>query len=138
MKRVLSLICALALAISCLFVLASCGAPNSDPDKALEALKENGVTWAAKDTKVIPGLLKIAGIDDVDCVVSGTGKIDDEYAHITIIYFEDASAASDEWEDVQDYADDKKDDEAEESDWVCKKSGKMIYYGTKNAIKAAK
>ncbi|MBQ8146620.1 MAG: hypothetical protein IJ039_07525 [Clostridia bacterium] len=138
MKRVLSLICVLALAISCLFIFASCGAPNSDPDKALEALKENGVEWAGKDKTVIPGLLKIAGIDDVDCVVSGTGKIDDEYAHITIIYFEDADAASDEWEDVQEYAEKEKDDDAEESDWVCKKSGKMIYYGTKNAIKAAK
>lgn len=138
MKRVLSLICVLALAISCLFIFASCGAPNSDPDKAVAALKESGIEAAAKDTKIIPGLLKIADIDDVDCVVSGTGKIDEEFAHVTIIYFEDAEAASDEWEDVQKYAEDKKDDEAEDSEWVCEKSGKMIYFGTKNAIKAAK
>ena len=138
MKKVLSIVCLLALTVACLFTMVSCGGPNSDPDEALAALKENGVTWAAKDTKLIPGLLKMAGIDGVDCVVSGTGEIDEEFAQITIIYFNDADAAKAEWEDVKKYAEEEKADEAEESNWVCDKSGKMIYYGTKNAIDAAK
>ena len=137
MKKVLSIVCLLALTVACLFTMISCGGPNSNPDEAVAALKDNGIA-AAKDDKLIPGLLKIAGIDGVDCVVSGTGEIEDEYAHITIIYFNDADAAEAEWEDVQKYAEDEKSDEAEESNWVCDKSGKMIYYGTKNAIAAAK
>ena len=136
MKKIISFVCLLALTLSCLFAFTACGAPNSDPDKALEALKSNGVNWAAKDDKVIPGLLKIAGVDNIDCVVSGTGKIDDDYAHITIIYFDTAKDANEAWDDIQDRAEDEKKD-AEDSQWVCKKSGKMIYYGTKNAIKAA-
>ena len=138
MKKSIVKVLALALvAVMMCAMLVSCGGPNADPDKALEALKENGVTWAVKDDTVTPGLLKLAGIDGVDCVVSGTGKIDDEYAHITIIYFDEAADANDAWEDVQEEAEkDKKD--AEDSEWVVKKSGKMIYYGTKNAIKAAK
>lgn len=48
MKKTISIVCLLALAVSCLFVFASCGAPNSNPDEALAALKENGITWAAK------------------------------------------------------------------------------------------
>ena len=138
MKMTIKILAVAMVAIMLCLTLASCGAPNSDPDKALEALKENGVTWAGKDDKVAPGLMKIAGIDGVDCVVSGTGKIDDEYAHITIIYFEEAEDAKEEWEDVQKYADDEKDEDAKDSKWVCKKSGKMIYYGTKNAVAAAK
>ena len=138
MKKIISIVCLIALTVSCLLAFTSCGAPNSDPAKALETLKENGITWAAKDDVVIPGLLKIAGVDNIDCVVSGTGKIDDEYAHITIIYFDSAEDAKAEWEDVQDYAENKKDDDAKDSEWVCKRSGKMIYYGTKNAIAAAK
>lgn len=138
MKKVLSIVCLLALTVCCLFSFASCGAPNSDPDEALAALKENGVTWAAKDTVAIPTALRVLGVEGIDCVVSGTGKIDDEYAHVTIIYFKESDDANDAWETVQDYADDKKDDKAEDSEWVCKKSGKMIYYGTKNAIDAAK
>ncbi len=138
MKKSVKILALALVAIMLCLSLTACGAPNADPDKALESLKDNGVTWAAKDKTVIPGLMKIAGIDGVDCVVSGTGKIDDEFAHITIIYFEEAEDAKDEWEDVKEYAEKDKDDDAKDSEWVIDKSGKMIYYGTKNAIKAAK
>ncbi len=137
MKKTIIRVVALALlAIMTCTLFVAC-APASDPDKALEALKENGVEFAAKDDKVIPGVLKLAGVDGVECVVSGTGKIDDEYAHITIIYFEESADAKDAWDDIKDRAEDAKKD-AEDSEWVCKKSGKMIYYGTKNAINAAR
>ena len=44
--------------------------------------------------------------------------------------------AWDGFEDVlEEFADEE---EMEDSDWVCKKSGKMIYYGTKAGAKAAK
>ena len=137
MKKTIRILALAMVTVMLCLTLASCGGPNADPDKAVEALKDNGINWAGKDTTIIPGLLKLAGVDDVDCVVSGTGKIDDKYAHITVIYFEDAKAATEAMENVEKYAnDDKK--EAEESDWVFKKSGKMIYYGTKDAVKAAK
>ena len=43
MKKVLSLVCLLAIAASCLFVLASCGAtPNADPKAARENLAAEG------------------------------------------------------------------------------------------------
>ena len=138
MKKVLSIVCLLALTIACLFTMVSCGAPNSDPDKALAALKENGINWAGKDTVAIPLTLKLAGIENVDCVVSGTGKIEDKYAHVTIIYFTDSDSAKNAWEKVEERANAAKDDADEDSEWVCDKSGKMIYYGTKNAIDAAK
>ena len=137
MKKVLSIVCLLALTVCCLFAFASCGAPNSNPDDAKAALEENGLK-ATKDTVAQPLVLKGLGIDDVDCVVSAAGKIDDEYAYIYIIYFEETDDAKEAWEDVQEYADKQKSDEAEDSEWVCEKSGKMIYFGTKNAVKAAK
>ena len=136
MKKTLRLLAfALLTAMLCI-TLASCSAPNSDPDDALAALKDNGITWAGKDAVAIPLALKVLGVDGIDTVVTGTGEIDEEFAHVTIIYFEEKDDANDAWEKVQEYADDERDDEA--SDWVCKKSGKMIYYGTKAAIKAAK
>lgn len=136
MKKAIRLLAFAILTVMLCITLASCGGPNADPDDALSALKDNGITWAAKDKVAIPLALKALGVDGVETVVSGTGKIDDEFAHITIIYFEEKDDANDAWEKVQEYADDKKDEDAE--DWVCKKSGKMIYYGTKAAIKAAK
>lgn len=136
MKKALGILAlAMATVVLCL-ALVSCGGPNADPDDALEALKKNGVNFAGKDTIIIPTALKLAGVDGIDSVVSGTGKIEDEYAHITIIYFDEKEDANDAWKKVEEYADKQKDKEA--TDWICKKSGKMIYYGTKNAIKAAK
>lgn len=138
MKKVLSIVCLLALTVACLFTMVSCGAPNSDPDEALAALKENGITWAGKDTLAIPTALKAAGISGVDCVVSGTGEIDEKYAHVTIIYFVDSDSASNAWEKVEERAEKAKENADEETEWVCNKSGKMIYYGTKSAVDAAK
>ena len=136
MKKALRILALAMVSVMLCMTLVSCGGPNADPDKALEALKENGVTWAVKDDIGAPALLKVGGVNGVDCVVSGTGKIDGEFAHITIIYFDEADDAKDAFEKVEELANkDKKD--AEDSDWVFKKSGKMIYYGTKDAVKAA-
>ena len=132
MKKSIRLLALAMLTVMLCLTLASCGGPNADPDKALENLKENGLPLSVKVPNIVSGL----GVDGVDCVVTGTGKIDDEYAHITIIYFEDSASAKDAWEDVQKFADDEKGNDAK--DWVCKKSGKMIYFGTKAAVKAAK
>ncbi len=138
MKNVLRFAAVAMVTIMLCLTLASCGGPNADPDDALAALKENGVTWAAKDNTVLPGVYKLLGVDDVECVVSGTGKIDGEYAHVTIIYFEEKDDANDAWEKIQKESEDDKKDADEDAEWVCKKSGKMIYYGTKEAINAAK
>ena len=137
MKNTLRILAVAMVAVMLCLTLASCGGPNPDPDKALESLKDNGVTFAGKDTLIIPTALKIAGVDGISSVVSGTGKIDDKYAHVTIIYFEEAEDAKNAFEKVEEYANKNK-GEAEDSDWVFKKSGKMIYYGTKDAINAAK
>ena len=138
MKNILKVAAIAMVTVMLCLTLASCGGPNADPDDALAALKENGVTWAAKDNTVLPGVYKLLGVDDVECVVSGTGKIDGEYAHVTIIYFEEKDDANDAWEKIQKESEDDKKDADEDAEWVCKKSGKMIYYGTKEAINAAK
>ena len=138
MKNVLRFAAVAMVTIMLCLTLASCGGPNADPDDALAALKENGVTWAAKDNTVLPGVYKLLGVDNVECVVSGTGKIDGEYAHVTIIYFEEKDDANDAWEKIQKESEDDKKDADEDAEWVCKKSGKMIYYGTKEAVNAAK
>ena len=135
MKKFTKVLALTLVLVMSVVMLASCGGPNADPDKALEALKDNEYT-AGKDSTIIPTALALLGVKDIDCVVSGTAKIDDETEHVTIIYFDDKDAAEAAWEKVQEYAEDKKDDE--DSDWVIKKSGAMIYYGTSAGVKAAK
>lgn len=130
MKKTIIKVVALAMiAVMACMLLVAC-APASDPDKAIEALKDNGYA-AAEDKLLIPGALKLLGVKDIDCVVAGTK----EGEAITIIYFADKDAAEAAWEKVSEYAEDQKDDE---SDWVVDKSGAMIYFGTKQAVKDAR
>lgn len=132
-------IAALALVVvMSLAMLVAC-APNSNPDKALEALKKNGYT-AAKDANVVPAALTLVGVKGVDTVISGTkssGEGDDaKVDHVTVIYFASADQAKTAWDKVKSYA--EKDKDSKDSDWTITQSGKMIYYGTKAGIAAAR
>ena len=132
-------IAALALVVvMSLAMLVAC-APNSNPDKALEALKKNGYT-AAKDATVVPAALTLVGVKGVDTVISGTkssGEGDDaKVDHVTVIYFASADQAKAAWDKVKSYA--EKEEDSKDSDWTITQSGKMIYYGTKAGIAAAR
>ena len=137
MKKFVRVACLTLVAVMLCATLASCGGPAKDPSDALAALKKNDYV-AAEDTLIIPGALKLLGVNGVSSVVSGSATIEDKFETVTIIYFDDADAAKAAVEKVEKYADEKKDDKAEDSDWVVKQSGAMIYFGTKAAIKAAK
>lgn len=129
MKKSIKLIALALVAVMMCAVLVAC-APAKDPADAKAALEENGYT-ALK----IDGLGLLAYVwagDDVDTVVTG---VNGDGENVTIIYYEDNEAANNAWEDIQEYAEGEKD---EETDWVCKKSGNMIYFGTSAAVKAAK
>ena len=137
MKKFTKVLAVMLVCVFALFAFAAC-APNNDPDKALASLKEAGYT-AAKDTQVVPGILAIAGVKGIDVVISGTKveKLEDgssKTQHVTVIYFLSADAANTAWDDVKEYAEDKKEDE---SDFTVAKFGKMIYFGTSAGIKAA-
>ena len=147
MKRFLALFLAALMLFSCVFVFAACdkdddkddkkkeAVPNSDPEVAKEALEEAGYEVHYTDVGA-------AGIKAAVVAV----KLDEEAEKtdfISITYYEDKEAANTAWEEAQDSIDDAKASMAEmygckESEIVVKKSGTMIYVGTKNAVKAAK
>lgn len=136
MKKFVRLMSLALVAVMLCATLASCGGPAKDPADALAALKENEYV-AAEDKLIIPAALKLLGVDGIKSVVSGSATIEDKFETVTIIYFNEAEDAKNAMEKVEDYAEEKK-DKAEDSDWVVKQSGAMIYFGTKAGIKAAK
>ena len=134
MKTTMKLIAlALVLTLSVL-TLVSCFAPNPNPDKAIEALEKKGYK-AAEDKYVLPAIFAGLGVKNVDVVITGTDVIDDKTEHVTIVYFEDADSAEAAWNDLKEYAE-KEDKDDKDTDWTIDRSGKMIYWGTKAAIKA--
>ncbi len=133
MKKTIKLIALMLVLVLSVVTLASCLPPNPDPEKAIEALEENGYK-AAHDDKIIPIAFKLRGIKDLDDVVIASAKIDGELEYVTILYFDDADAAKAAWEEVQDYAEETEDED--DSDWTIGKFSNMIWYGTEAAIKA--
>ena len=140
MKKTVKLLALSLLLALLLGTLASCmNAPASDAVKAKEALKNNGYTVThlqdSLTDKAALAVFELVGIEDLETVVSATNA---DGEHITIFYFEEAEDADEEWEDVKKYVDDEKKESGEESEWVLDKSGNMIFFGTKAAVKAAK
>lgn len=125
MKKIFSLILACVLLVGCVFTFASCAKPNSDPDKAKEALEEAGYEVMLNDSAL--------NAKDVEATLIAMTKDGENY--LVVVYYEDKDAANEAWEDAQE---DAKELEEEYEDVICKKSGKMIYYGTKEAAKAAR
>lgn len=118
MKKVLSLVCLLAVVASCLFVFASCGGgtPNTDGKKALENLKANNY------------IIQNETINE-----NGEGRIvaisEDFEDTITVVYCateEQAQAAYDQLAKTDN-------GEAEIG-----KEGKMVWVATSGAISATK
>lgn len=126
MKKTIKIVAVAMVAVMLMLALVSCGAkPNSDPEKAKEALKDNGYIVAN---------ISAFGIADCKENISAT-KIDGESKEaVTIFYFENSDAADAAYDQIKKLADEDKDSS---EDVVFGQSGSMIYFGTKAAIKAA-
>lgn len=139
MKKTFTLLTIALAVVMALAMLAGC-APASDPAKAQSALKDKGYVVTKVDNSIALAVTeKLLGLEsgDLTATVSGTKTDDNKNVQtITIWYFKDSAAAKRAWEKAQSYAEDQKKDE--DSDWVVKKSGKMIYYGTSQAVKDAR
>ena len=127
--RVLSLV---LIALTLCALLAAC-APAKDPADAKAALEKAGYVA----TKTDGTLLALVGIKDCTDVVSGTKKEGDKVEGVSIYYFETAEAAETAFEKIEDLVEEFK-DEDDASDFVFKMSGKIVYGGTKAAVKAAR
>ena len=119
----------LSLAVAC--------APNANPEKAKESLEKNGYAVSlATDAFGLAITEGILGLDRGDLVAVLTAG-NEEGEAITIVYFEEADDARDCYKEYKDDLKELLETDDEEKEIVAKQSGKMIYIGTKAAIKAA-
>ena len=131
-KRILSVIAVLALAAVLAVAMVAC--IPSDPDKAADNLKAADYLVDVADDPVSMGVMGLMA-DGIEAVVSGTS--DDFTEGVTIFYFEDSDTAKSFYE--SDFISEMKEEaEAESEELVIKRQGKIVYAGTKEAIKAAR
>ncbi len=138
MKKTFVRLIALAVitAFACM-TLASCGAllgPATDPDKAEKALEKKDYEVEVADSNTELAMFEFMGVKDLECVLTAYNEDDDEDA-IVIFYFKDKGAAEEGFEALEDYAEEAGE---EVDDFVFKKSGKIVYMGTKKAVAASR
>ena len=133
-KTFVKLLAMMLVVVFATLTLASCGAaPSSNPEKAEAALEKKGYNVEVYDDAFTLGIYAaMLGTDDIECVVRGNDK-DDKNESVIIFYFGDKDDVDAAWDAVEELA-----EENENEDIIIKKSGKMIWMGTKKAIKAAK
>jgi len=130
--RILSMILVFALMLGCVMALASCTnakddekketKPYSDPEKAAEALENAGYTVRLLTDE---DYLNEQGIEATIYAVNGDGEM------ISIAYYFDSDEAKEGYEEAKEEREDLGDK------YEVGKSDKMVWLGTKAAIKAA-
>ncbi len=134
MKKTLSIVAVIALVAILAVALVAC--VPSDPDKAEANLEEAGykvVTTKASDgTGIQVGLN--AMYEGCVAMVAAT-NITDLSDSITIFYFNDADDAKACYESIK--ADYDKADKEDQEGYKVGKSGKVVYAGSDEAVKAA-
>ena len=135
MKKMVKIIALAMVAVMLMLTLASCGAkPSSDPAKAKEKLEKEGYEVMLVDNEDALKLLGMEGL--VASLTASKGLLSEKDAQgVEILYFKDADSAKKvaETEEMK-----KAIEEANaEENGSAGRSGKIIWIGTKDAVKAA-
>ncbi len=145
-KRITIITAALVLILTCAMVLAACG-PSADPETAKQNLKDDGYDAAVYDgdSLVFKTAFSLFGIENVDKILVGSNFKDDSFEFVTVFYFGSSKDAKNAVDQVKKYAESKEEEKEKEQkkdegsiEWAFGKSGKMIWFGTKAAVKSAR
>ena len=145
-KRITLVTSIVVLALVCAMLFAAC-APAADPDTAKKNLKDEGysATVYDGDGMVVGTALALAGVENVNKVLVASKYSNDTFEFLTVFYFDSAKDANNAVDKAKEYAKDreKEEEKGQKKDegsveWVFGKSGKMIWFGTKAAVKAAR
>ena len=131
MKRIISAVLVCILMVGCVFALASCGGPNKDPKKAAEALEDAKYMVELED--------EFEEDSKIEAMIEAFSE--DGKNFVSIVYYADADDAKEAYDEAKENLDDMKELYKElgiEADIEIGKSGKVVWMGTKDAIKAAK
>ena len=148
MKKIISLMVALLIAMGCAFAFSSCGkkddkenediTPYKDYKKAAEALEDaNYQVYVIDSSDELEDIEEYYDISGLEAVVRAEHEDEDDEL-VYIFYFEDEDALKDSKYGIDDLLDEFK-EEAEEEDIKVEigKSGAMAWVGTEKSVKVA-
>ena len=140
MKKAVRILALSLVFVMLALVLVACK-PNSDYNKAKEKLEKDGYKVSLlTDSISTTGAEVYYGIEGVEALLTASKKVGDKYEAVSIMYFKDSASAKNAMKKIDSKENDEDDDDEDElnSKYVKRtQSGKMIYAGSKNGIKAA-
>ena len=132
MKKTLRWIALSVILVMAVLALASCTTPNASPEEAAKSLEKAGYSAEVLNSGLLYNTYKALG-GKLEAVVSASkGLLSGE--GIIILYYETATDAKDAFKAVERLATQQAEDE---SNYEIKQSGNMIWFGSKDAVKAA-
>ncbi len=138
MKKFLSILSVITLVSILTVSLVACNTIPSDPEKAVKNLEENDFETFVVESGSIEARGFAVLVDGFDSMIIGSN----ENNGIIILYFDDSNAAKNFYEDGVESMlalfEISEEDFADSEECKFKQSGKIVYYGTEKAIKAAK
>ncbi len=142
MKNVLKKISLIMAVLFCFTAFLSCSPkPNSNPTQVEVSLRSNGYSASSTtETTPLEGFEILYEIDYLDGFATGSKHEGDKIVEVIFVfYFRDETAAKKGFIDLEKYSGYALDVlDNTEAEWVFEQTDNMVYYGTMNAIKAAK
>ena len=118
MKRIISAILVCVLMLGCVLALVSCGGPKKNPEKAKAALEKAGYTVMFADENLG---------EELEATIYAISEDGEDV--IAIAYYAKKADAKEAYKEAK---------EDLEDGYKAGRSGKVVWMGTKAAIKAAK
>ncbi len=124
-----------ALVLMMLLSLTAC--VPADSAKAKEKMEKKDYTVVEVTGTLVSATTKLLGVDGINATITATKTVKDKdnkdtLETVTAYWFDKAEQAKAAMEKIEKV---KKDDAEDKENFVCKRSGKVIYVGTKQATK---
>lgn len=141
MKKVVKILAFIMAVLMCIFAVVACSSdkdaeganamkPNTDPNKVKQALEGKEYMVTVVDDGTVLETLGVSGLSSVISAVSN-----DKKDALAVYYFKDSDSAKKSYDVLKAEAEKSKKTYGNVSVGIF---GKMIWYGTETAIKAAK
>lgn len=139
MKKTVRILALSLVFVMLALVLVACK-PNSSYTTAKEKLEKKDYTVSLLTDSISTTAAEVLyGIEGLEAILAASKKVDKKYESLTVYYFKDSASAKSALEKIQSKnSEDDVDKDSLNSKYVkVTRSGKMVYFGTKNAVNAA-